>query len=145
MKMAYCVAAALLAANALYDLCRRRILLRSTCFAGIIGMLRLVAEAVNADNPGLSAASALVACLPGMAVLMLSKMSRGGIGAGDGLILIATGLWTDLLHVCLVLVVGLFIASGFAAVCMVRGSVRRKEIPFVPFLFGAHLCVWLLV
>ncbi len=73
--------------------------------------------------------------LIGIVLIIVSKLTRGQIGLGDGLIFCATGLglgfWANL---CLLLY-SLTMAAAFSGfMILVRKKVRTYTIPFIPFV-----------
>ena len=80
---------------------------------------------------------------PGAFFLGMSLATKGGIGLGDSLVLLAIGAWLpwDLLMSSLFCAL---LASSAAAVWLlvIRRSKRNQELPFIPFLLGGVLfCV----
>lgn len=74
----------------------------------------------------------LSGCLPGLFLLLLSIMTRESIGKGDGIVVVALGLWTDFQWTFLITCLAIWLAGMFA---LIRFICKRKEpIPFVPFL-----------
>lgn len=81
----------------------------------------------------------------GICVCAISKISHGQIGAGDGLLLTATGLLLGFWMNMELFVTGLFLCALFSAgVIVFRHKGRGHLIPFVPFLAGAQLLRMLL-
>lgn len=76
----------------------------------------------------------------GAGFLVLSWISRGSIGAGDGAVLVATGVflgfWGNLRLLFLALMLSA-IAAGYLLVIKRKG--RKDRMPFIPFLFLADL------
>lgn len=89
---------------------------------------------------------AAAAMIPGVCLLMLSCLSRGAIGMGDGLFFIVSaiflGFWTSIA----LLLFGLMFCSACSLGIVCWGiaagvNVRKKRLPFLPFLLPA----WILV
>lgn len=79
-----------------------------------------------------------IGMIPGLLLLLLSVVSHGGIGEGDGILLLALGI--DLGVEAAVQM--LLCASAFAAlyalfIYLYEKKSRNAQIPFVPFLFLA--------
>lgn len=86
----------------------------------------------------------LIGCLPGLALLGISWVTRGAVGMGDGVIVmvmgIFTGFWSSLLFLFWALAAAAVIGCGM----MISGKWgRKKQIPFVPFLWAAYMGVTL--
>lgn len=83
--------------------------------------------------------------LPGLCLIFLAWMTKESIGYGDGLAVLCMGCFYPVeelfgLFLLAVTLAGL-VALGLLAVF--RWG-RKTRLPFVPFLFGAHLAVWAL-
>lgn len=82
----------------------------------------------------------ITAISPGLCVLLVAFMTRGGIGQGDGLLLIVTGIFLGGASAMKIFLSALFLSGGYAAALLVIGRKNRKyEIAFVPFLFLAFI------
>ena len=75
----------------------------------------------------------------GLFLLIVSRMSRGSIGAGDGLVYLVTGLALGFFRNLELLVISLLFASLAGLGLMVFRKVGRKyAMPFVPFTAVAY-------
>ena len=84
--------------------------------------------------------------IPGLAVMLAAALSEGEIGGGDGLVLLAAGIWLGLPSAMLFLADALLPAAAYALAERIRSRNRKvwkKRIPFLPFLLGGYL-LWLL-
>lgn len=86
----------------------------------------------------------LLSLLPGLFLLFLAPATRGGIGAGDGLLMIAVGTVLPVEDVLAILLVGLLSASFYAAVLLFRRRGRNTSFPLIPFLHGGCLAFLIL-
>lgn len=87
----------------------------------------------------------LLAILPGLFVLLLAFGTRGGIGEGDGVLLMTIGTFLGGAGVLQIFVYALFLAGGYASFLLLAKKKGRKyEIAFVPFLLLAFLVTKLL-
>lgn len=76
----------------------------------------------------------------GAAVLIISKITGGKIGLGDGLLLCITGLGLGFWGNLELFGIALFFAALISIVLLVLRLVdRKKSIPFVPFMLLAYL------
>lgn len=101
---------------------------------GVIGILFLFISQEKEVLPALQGA------IVGIGVLFLAKVTREGIGYGDGIILLITGLYLGLRQNALLFLLAILLSSVFALVFwMVKRVDRKTEIPFVPFLAAAFL------
>lgn len=81
--------------------------------------------------------------LPGAFCLLISWLSRQGLGYGDSVLIVgcgfSVGLWP-----CLTILFTAFLTSGLWGVGLLvfcRAG-RKKEIPFVPFLLLGMVVYW---
>ena len=82
--------------------------------------------------------------VPGALLLMLSLLSGGKIGEGDGICLLACGLYAGITKTILIVETALVTAAVSGAVLLL--TKRRKaddQLPFVPFLAAASTLVLL--
>lgn len=82
----------------------------------------------------------LLAILPGLFVLLLAFVTRGGIGEGDGILLMIIGIFLGGAGVLRIFIYALFLAGGYALfLFFIKKKGRKYEIAFVPFLLLAFL------
>lgn len=73
---------------------------------------------------------------PGLAVLAISILTKGGIGEGDSLILTAVGIYLGASYTLQILLSAVFLSSIYALfLYIVKGKKKKYEMAFVPFLF----------
>lgn len=78
--------------------------------------------------------------VPGMVLLLLSFVSHGGIGEGDGLLMLAVGIVTGMeTSVQMLLAASVFSAFYALFIYLFQRKGRNTQIPFVPFLFLGFL------
>lgn len=92
---------------------------------------------------------AAAALIPGMILLLLTKCSRGAIGAGDGWFFIASAVYLGFWNTMALLFYGLMFCSACCMGMVVWGfasgvNVRKMRLPFLPFLLPAWVCITLL-
>lgn len=100
------------------------------CFDGPVELWR---EAVNA--------------VPGIALVLLSRLSGGAVGEGDGWFFVVAGVALGVWNAVALFFISLFLCCLWCAGMAVWGwrrriSVRRKTVPFLPFVLPAVL--WIL-
>lgn len=79
-------------------------------------------------------------CLIGILFLGIGKITRQALGYGDGLILVATGIFLGFSENVLLLLLGVLLASVFSiGLLMFRKKTKKDEIPFMPFLFAGYV------
>lgn len=73
-------------------------------------------------------------------ILLLSKLTRGQIGIGDGIIICITGVCMGFKNNLSFLLWGLsFAALASLLLILFKKAGRKETIPFIPFLFLAYL------
>lgn len=78
--------------------------------------------------------------LVGICLLGISKVTREALGYGDGIAVAVTGSYLGLWENVELLLGGLFFAAIVSAILLVtRKAGRKTRLPFVPFLFLAHM------
>ena len=87
----------------------------------------------------------LISLLPGLFLLSLVPVTRGGIGAGDGLLMLGIGTLLPVEEELFILLAGLLLASLYAAVLLLRRRGRDTAFPLVPFILGGCLLLLLSV
>ena len=125
------IALFILTANSFTDVRRHEISPVLTAAGGVLGVV-LHTGAV----PGISLP---VSMLPGICFLLFSFLSRGAVGAGDGLVLIALAGCLPVTDILIIAFCGLFLASVYAGFMLLGGSGSRRSFAFVPFLLGGYV------
>lgn len=82
----------------------------------------------------------------GVVLLMISFVTRGKIGSGDGVVLMVTGLFLGFYDNLLLLLSATFLSALVGAfILFIKGMNKNYEIPFIPFLllsFIGGLMLW---
>ena len=118
--------------NAWTDIKKRRILLIPTAGAILSGIIFSVWRQE-------SVWSMMAAVFTGIFFCFLSVATRGSLGMGDGLIILALGMWIggmELLISVLSALLGSWVWSAVLLTVFHRG--RKSEITFVPFLLAGY-------
>ncbi len=78
----------------------------------------------------------------GGALLLLSVLTRGKIGIGDGILLVVTGIYLGLEQNLELLVCSLFICAVYALFLLaLRKRSRKDTVAFVPFVLISYVCM----
>lgn len=78
----------------------------------------------------------------GLVLMGISKITKGGIGLGDGGVLCVTGLYLGFGENLEIFFMGLLFAALASTYLIVVKKIGRKtQIPFIPFLTAGFLCV----
>ncbi|MDD2972333.1 MAG: prepilin peptidase [Lachnospiraceae bacterium] len=85
--------------------------------------------------------------IPGLICLVLGKITREGIGFGDGYLIGIIGMYMGLSKIVGVVIIAFFLIALCSMVLMMIKRVSRKtELPFVPALLVAygiqHIFLW---
>lgn len=84
----------------------------------------------------------LFAILPGLILIIISKVSKELIGMGDGIMVIFSGVLSGYKEAIMILSVALIFAAVFSLILLVMKKANRKtKIRFVPFLLVSHSLV----
>lgn len=99
---------------------------------GIIGIVFCIIEKRSVTD-------VLLACVPGMVLLLFSWITKEVIGYGDGIILIVMGIYLSASQVFLIGMLAFGLAGIVALILLVIFHKRGTEqIPFIPFLVVAY-------
>ncbi len=84
--------------------------------------------------------SAFAGALCGAVLLILSFITKGAIGEGDGLVLAVTGVYLGFFHNIRLLFLALFLSAIVSVISIfLKGWKKDREIPFMPFLLVAFI------
>lgn len=83
---------------------------------------------------GRGVSDVLMALVPGIALTAVSLVSGGAVGAGDGLVLMIAGLFTDLRSVLICGALSSMFSAFAAAVLFLQKKAKKVSVPFVPCL-----------
>jgi leader peptidase (prepilin peptidase)/N-methyltransferase len=124
---------AFLAWNSWKDIRKHEISLPLTLVFGIGG---LILSWQNHETFGGIAGSASI----GLGMMGMSILTRGGVGMGDGLLLLALSGFLSAEELLMILLLGLFLCAVWGAILfLLRKKERHTEIPFIPFLSLGYL------
>ena len=86
----------------------------------------------------------MIRVLPGFLILALSWLTRGAVGAGDGIVIAVVGLFLDPGQLLGTWLAGSFFAAVAAGILFIRTRQGKREIPYVPFLLAGYLAALLI-
>ena len=102
----------------------------------IVGIMFVVGCMLRIMQENFLELALLIGLLPGIVCLLLSWLTKGEIGAGDGCMRLALGAFMDFWEVFSVFTVAISLVGVVALILMLRFHKGKKyEIPFIPFLF----------
>lgn len=97
-----------------------------------------------------SAGSIFLAMIPGIGIFILSFLTGGMVGEGDGLFFLAAGLFLEWKEVLTLFISGQIFCGVFGLTMAVstlwtagRGNLKNLRLPFLPFLLPTAL--WMAV
>ena len=78
--------------------------------------------------------------LPGIGLFFLSKLTKGSIGEGDGILVFISGLFLDVQEIWQVICAAVFTSAIFAMfLFFIAKKQIQYEMPFVPFLLVGYV------
>lgn len=90
----------------------------------------------------MSAFFVLTGILTGAGMVVLSHVSHGEIGSGDGWVLCACGACLGFRQTLILLMTALFFSMAYCAFMLLIGRKKRHDtVPFIPFLMAAFMCM----
>lgn len=118
---------------AIEDFRKKEVTVAYILLFGIIGVV------LHLFFPNCSIYSMLWGLLLGIGVMVVSAISRGGIGMGDGILLTVTGVYLGGYKNLEMFLLGVFLAGAWSLGLLVLKKKNRKEkIAFMPFLLVAY-------
>lgn len=76
----------------------------------------------------------------GVALFFLSKAANGRIGEGDGLVIMAVGIFAGIRSTFFCICAAFFFASfGALFLLCVKRTEKDHKMPFIPYIFAAYL------
>ena len=130
----------LLLPGAVFDAKARRIPLPWVLWLGLTGLGLRAAEAVSGGSLRLYLISYAPGLIPAVLLIAAAAVTRGAVGTGDGLTLLALSFWLTAGRLLTVLLLGLFLTGAAGAVLMLlRKAGKKTGLPFLPFLAAGLL------
>lgn len=116
------------------DIKRKKITVSITLFSAILGvLLHLLFQRE-------SIYSMLAGMLSGAGIILFSKLSRGRIGMGDGLVFMLTGLYLGLWENLFLMLISFGLAGLWGLYqLLIQHKSRYHRMAFVPFLFLGYI------
>ena len=119
---------------ALEDIWKKRISVRYLWIFGAAGI------AINLFQKSISVPDMLLGAAVGVALVVVSLLTRGSIGLGDGFLLMTAGVFLGGSSVLELLFISLLYAALVSlGMLAFRRWKQKREIPFVPFLLLGYL------
>jgi leader peptidase (prepilin peptidase)/N-methyltransferase len=132
----------LLILGVLLFICSLQDFLRKRVYLWIIGIGAVLTFVCLPFMEKISIANCIGGLTVGLVILLISKMTGGKIGMGDGILLCVTGIGLGFWNNLELFGVALFLAAVLSIILMILRVVDRKtSIPFIPFLFAGYLII----
>ncbi len=127
--------------SSIEDIRKKEILLWEIGACGIISVIRVIMDIVSGEFDIWMVALSLFA---GAVFMVLSLLTRQGVGFGDGFIILAMGPALGAKGILIAVMMALFTSSLFSgALLILRRAGKKTKIPFVPFLALGNLAMLL--
>lgn len=125
--------------HSIEDIRQKKITVMITLFSGIIGIL------LHIWFQNRSIYEMLSGVLAGVCILLFGRLTNGGIGAGDGILFMLTGLYLGLPENITLMLLS-FTLAGVYGLCQVviKNKSQNEKIPFAPFLFLGYFLMLVL-
>lgn len=134
MKMQKMIVLGLLGLCSLEDMKYKRLTVLYILLFGIGGMI------LHLFVPVCSIYSILCGMLLGIFMILISVITRGSVGMGDGILLVVTGVYLGGYGNLELFMMGLLLSALCSlALLILKKKNRKEEIAFVPFLFLSYL------
>lgn len=119
---------------------RKKMLNSRTLFA-----FAIIAVMISIFVQDVSWAERVLGLLTGLFFILISKLTSGQIGIGDGLLIsitgFALGFWNNFWMICY----GFFLVAIYSILLLIIcWSNKKRKIPFIPFLFLSYTGMYLL-
>ncbi len=125
-----------------YDIRKREIHLP---FSAAVALILLVRQIYLVCLGEAAASHAFWGIMVGVFLVVLSVLTRGGIGIGDGILFMICGLLFGFYENSILLFLSLVFTAAVSGVLIITKHVGRKyTLPFAPFVFVGFgvMCIW---
>lgn len=104
------------------------------------GVLYIPAGLIAEGAESFSFLDNILGLIPGAVLLIISFVSRGQIGIGDGCLVMMLGASLGIETVIRILTAALLLITVFSGVMLAMRKLKRKStLPFIPFLFAGYI------
>jgi Type IV leader peptidase family. len=123
-----------LGVNTVSDIKTKRIINWSAWVFGIFGLI------YGFVTKELSISQALVASLPGLIFLVISKVTQESMGYGDGIVVLVMGIYINIQRLISSLGIALMLAAIWSIILIVLFKKKKQsEFPFLPFVLLGYI------
>ena len=104
------------------------------------GTVFIPAIVLSEETDGLIISDNAIGLIPGAVFLLLSYVSRGQVGIGDGILILILGAALGIGEIVILLTAALLLIALFSGIMLVCGKLKRKStLPFIPFVFAGYV------
>jgi leader peptidase (prepilin peptidase)/N-methyltransferase len=123
-----------LAISAIIDIKRKEVSIKILIVFGVVGLIFYII------GQPISLLEEVGGVVIGVLILLLYRITKGEIGEGDGWLLIVTGIFLGISRNFELLMSGLLLAAVCSLFLLLfKKAGKKKEIPFIPFLFLGYM------
>ncbi|SFC83439.1 prepilin peptidase [Butyrivibrio sp. YAB3001] len=102
---------------------------------GLCGMISIIKTILDLLNGDLEPTNIVLSLIPGLLLIIMSFMTSGGIGSGDGIVLLAIGPLFGLEKIY----GGVLLAFAFCSLMSIfllatKRANKQTHLPFIPFI-----------
>jgi len=120
------------------DIKKKSVSLKSIIVFSIVGAV------INVAITNISLFDMLLGITVGLGVILIGRLMKDGIGAGDGAVLSSIGILIGGKMCLLVFIMAITISAAVAIVLLVFKKIKMKqELPFIPYILCAYM--WVLI
>lgn len=95
------------------------------------------------DEINIEVGQLIMRVIPGVLFLIYARLTKEKVGYGDGIMLLILGGCLSGWNLWMVWIWASFLSMLWAGLLLIRKkAARNTQIPFVPFLWTAHVLVW---
>lgn len=122
--------------HSLEDIRQKKITVGLTLFSGITGIL------MHLLFQNQTIFEMIAGAVPGMFILAASRLTKSGIGMGDGIVFMLTGLYLGLEENLRLMFLSFSLAGIWGMyLLIIKKCEKSRRIPFVPFLFLGYCLI----
>lgn len=113
---------------------------KRSIYVWIIAMFGIIGAVLGILCKPISCINIMAGIVVGVATMLVSRWSKGGIGMGDGMVLCITGIYLGGYKNLSLLLAALILAACWSVgILVLKKGNRKTKIPFLPFLLTAYV------
>lgn len=124
---------------AVMDMVEHKVTIGSLVFGLSVIVLSFIPSLCPSDMAA-DLPSRLLGLIPGVIMILCSRITNGQIGIGDGILCAVLGVAIGFRSVCSILMTALLLIAAYSVALLACGRFRRnRQIAFIPFIFIGFL------